>query len=248
MISRYELSLNGVSLSSFHPSLMVLDIQYADPQFEIITAAMATRPGAYVTHQTAGSAAVKVLFELHCPDIKERRRTLDRITAWAMAGGTLQTSDRPEHILSVICTAPPALTAKDFTAPLSITFSAYNPPFWQDKIPAVTTGSSLYVPGSVPPSIARAQVDADITATAAITSCSIAIGSTTIALSGISIPSGGVIKIAHNNGILSIKYGNTSLLSKRTGDDDLLAECGKSNNISVTGSITAQCTARGLWI
>lgn len=248
MISRYELTLNGVPLSSFHPSLMVLDIQYADPQLEITTAAMATRPGSYVTHQAIGSAAVKVLFELHCPDIKERRRTLDRITAWAMAGGDLQTSDRPEHILSVICTAPPALTAKDFTAPLSIAFTAYNPPFWQDKVPSVTTGSSLYVPGSVPPSIARAQVDADITATAAITSCSIAIGSTTIALSGISIPSGGVIKIAHNNGILSIKHGNTSLLNKRTGSDDLLADCGALNLITKTGNIGAKLSARGLWL
>lgn len=248
MISRYDVYLNNIALSFLHPALKVLNIEYQDPQIDVSTAEIATRPGAYVTRQNITSAAVTVSFELHIYSTQARRAALDSVIAWAMQGGTLEASDREDQQLHVICTDLPAMTAKAWTEPLSLTFTAHETPFWQDKTAATSDNGSIYVPGNVPPAIARAQVDAVLTATEDLTECSLTVNSNTIYLSGLSLEQGDTITISHENGILSIRSGQTSLLDKRTGADDLLAVCGEWNTFYTDGDVTAEISIRGLWL
>ena len=105
----------------------------------------------------------------------------------------------------------------------------------------------------LPPNAPKAYANVTVKATAAITSLTVKIGSSSIALSGISIAAGKTVVFSYDeNKILSIMTGTTSLLSKRTAksSDDLVASCGKSNKISVVASanVTATFSVKGAFI
>ena len=106
---------------------------------------------------------------------------------------------------------------------------------------------TLYVPGSGD----EALVEAEVTAGGAMSSFVVNANGESMTLSGLSIGSGGVVKITYDDQmILSIKTGTTSLLTKRTGADDLRAKCGESNTLAFTADVAASVVyrVRGLWV
>lgn len=256
MISRYEAWMDGVALSDMHDELMILDIQHTPAQRQATTARRAKGNGAYVSNIYQAQTTVTILFELHVYDTRERQLVCQRIAGWAMDGSILQVSDRPGQQLHVICDQPPAIeSVLQWTSPITMVFSAYSLPFWEESVPALLTltgtsaNNTLFVPGNA----GETYVDAEITANGALTTLTLTAGNTTISLTGLSVASGGVIKVAHDeNGILSIKYGNTSLLNKRTAAsaDDLLVTSGKLNRMAVSAnkSVSCQFNARGVWL
>jgi len=254
MISRYEAILNGISLSSIHPSIFVLDVNYQPPQTDFSTYNVAKRNGARIHKENTQSISVSVSFEIHSYSIAERQRICSLVSLWAKNGGMLEINDRPGQRLRCVCEQKPAITsAKRWTEPITITFSAYELPFWEESeqavktFPAGTSGEGLlFVPGCVD----GAFFEADIVANAAISSVSLTANGKTMNLSGLSVSAGNTIKISYTDDmILRIKNGSTSLLSKRTGADDLIAKCGELNSISFTAnaSVTVTFKVRGLW-
>lgn len=256
MISRYEVMLDGVPLSSMHDELMILDVQHTPAQRQANVARKAKGHGGYVSGIYQQQTTVSVLFELHVYDIRERQRVCDEIATAAINCKILQTSDRPGKRLHVICDQPPAIeSAQQWTSQIAMTFSAYSIPFWEETAPAVVTltgtakTDTLFVPGNA----GETFVDVEVSAPSGISSLTISAGSNTIALTGLSVAAGGVIKVTHDeNGILSIKNGNTSILSHRTAvsSDDLLVISGKRNNVSVSANNAVSCrfSARGVWL
>ena len=256
MISRYEVMLDGVPLSSMHDELMILDIQHTPAQRQANVARKAKGNGGYVSGIYQQQTTVSVLFELHVYDIRERQRVCDEIATAAINCKILQTSDRPGKRLHVICDQPPAIeSAQQWTSQIAMTFSAYSIPFWEESVPASIALSGTSKTGSffVPGNAGETFVDVEVTAPSGISSLTISVGSTTIALTGLSVAAGGVVKMTHDeNGILSIKNGNTSLLSHRTAasSDDLLVISGKQNNVSISANKAVSCNfkARGVWL
>lgn len=251
MISRYKATMDGVLLNSIHEMLQVLDIRYETSEMQRNMARRASGSGVYATNPYRQSTSVTIDFELHIYDTRERQRVCQQVIQWAR-GSVLQTSDRPGQRLHVVCDGYPAIeSALRWTDPLSVTFTAYALPYWEEEFPATATltnaSGTLFVPGNV--SEQGAKVDAEITANAALTALTLAVGSNSITLSGISVPKNGKIIVSHDeNGHLSIKYGNTSLLNKRTGSDDLLAENGKTSTVRVSGNAACKFSVRGLWM
>lgn len=250
MTSRYNVYLNNVALSSLNTSLYVSDISYAPVQEEISVANFAGRSGALVTNRRKPQTTVTVTFELHIYGTQARQNACADVIAWAKDGGILTTSDRADQYLQCVCTKLPAIeSALKWTDNLTVEFTAYAIPYWQSVTPdtATVTGSgSLFVHGNG----GKAMVNAEITAGASLTALSIAVGDTTIALSNISLSANDVVNISHDaNGILSIKKGTTSLLDKRTSasSDDLLAECGATNTVTVSENATAVISVKGVW-
>lgn len=248
MISRYEAWVDGVALSSIDPSIYVLDIQPGENNPSIRTSKVAGRAGARVTKRVHESLSVNVIFEIHEYDTVKRQAVCNKVKAWAN-GKFLTVSDRPDQQLRCVCTNYPSANAKAWTEPLTIGFAGYNPPYWEDKKETViktTSSKSALVPGNAPETL----VSATITVGASISSLTVQTGVKSLVLA-VSAVSGDKVYIGYDdNNILYIKKGTTSILDKRTGDDDLSVPCGAFSEFSVaaSGSVTAEFRLRGCWL
>ena len=253
MISRYEAYLNEVALSSISPDILVLNIEYSPPETQYVTFNVANRNGARIHKDYTASVSVQITFEIHNYDTLKRQAICQNVALWAKNGGYLETNDRLGQRLRCVCTQKPALNSRDWTAPVTIVFTAYVIPFWEQEVPAsitLTAGTSgsgqLYVPGNVDGALA----EVDILANASLSSVSLTVNGSTLSLTGLSISSENTVKIAYDDQMIqSIKVGTTSLLNKRTGADDLVMKCGEYNTVSFSSSasVTVTFKARGLW-
>ena len=255
MISRYEVALNGISLSSLHKDILILDIAYspAVPKDDMFT--VANRHGSRVYERYFDKSQVTVTFEIHAYDTSERQKICAQIVNWAKNGGTLQTSDRDGQFLQCVCSAFPAVTsAKKWTDSLSIVFMAYTVPFWQNVIPerlelsGTLSGAYWYVPGN----IAQSAVEVEIYPTDTLVYASLAIDDKIMGFNNLSITSGHSLHITYdNNMIQSIKDdAGTSLLHTRSGVDDLLAPCGAKSYVSFSTNVSSNLVfkTKGLWL
>ena len=244
----HDCQLNGVSLSGIDTRICVLDIQEDAPEM-VRTVHPLSRGGQRVRQQRR-SLTVRVQFAIHETVPSRRKAILQSIAAWAQPGGFLTVEDRPGKRLPVICTALPAMTAEDWTSPLTLTFTTTHCPWWESQTPTTVSGSNtltLTVPGSAD----FTPVDAEITNTGSqpITLLSIQCGDSYMFFSGIDLPAGETLYLTTEDGVFSAKIGDESVLAKRstTSDDLLLAPCGKACDllVSTTGTIRAAFSARG---
>ena len=131
-------------------------------------------------------------------------------------------------------------------------FAAVNVPYWQeDALTRLTLEGThdeglLTVPGNAPDTV----VEVTVVPQAALSEITLKVRDTLLTLSNLSAVVGDRITITYDDQMIqSIKKNSTSILSKRTGADDLKAVCGKSNVTEFTA--TAACTvifnARGRW-
>lgn len=254
MTSRYDVKLNNVSLSSVNDNLLIIDVAY---QTESSTEQMriANRDGARLSDRYRSANSVTVTFELHEYDIVKRQSALQDVIAWARNGGVLKINDRKNQSLRVVCDALPNISVRNWTEALTITFSAYAYPYWQNTSATVATlvgkntSGSLKLDGTAP----KAYVDVSVTTTAKLTSLTVKVGDTSISLSDLNIAANKTITFSYSSSmVLSIKCGSDSLLSKRTAksSDDLVAVCGATNTIKITASsnVTATFSAKGAWL
>jgi hypothetical protein len=253
MTSRYEAKMNNVSLASLDDSILVLDIQPVPvaPQYKTIRTAGAN--GAIVRDPYYEKSSVNILFEIHEYDIADRMEICQSIQKWASAG-ILTTNDRDGQQLNAVCESFPTVNAKSWTEQLSMTLSGYKPPFWED---ATATTQTVTVSGDevsvgVPGNVAETLVSATVTASASISTMTFNVGEKTIILSGLSLSSGDVVELAYDNGILFIRKGYDSLISKvdDSSDDVLSAKCGESVTFDFTADGAASCeySFRGCWL
>ena len=143
-VSRYEVTLNGISLASIDPNIAVLDVQYEKPQYARNFFQLADRHGARPGKAYKERAAVSILFEIHTQDIFIRQTVCQAVVAWAKDGGELQINDRPGQKLVCICEEMPSVeSVMRWTDTMTITFAAYEVPYWQEVNPTVVTGQCV---------------------------------------------------------------------------------------------------------
>ena len=255
MRSRYEAYMDGIALSSVHPKILITDISPIISSQSQKTENVANRDGIHLLSNRRAKTGVSITFELRIYDIAERQQAIQEIQRWA-CGKVLETNDRPGQVLYVSCDQFPYIgSALKWLNTLTVTFSSYDKPFWTEKSASVltlsagTSGSgSLYVPGNA----GKTLVEATVTpGSSTMANCSLTVGNTTITLTGVDATSASPVRLYYDDrDILHIVKGTTSLLDKRTGADDLLAECGKSNTMSFTASASATVSfsAKGVWL
>jgi len=254
MISRYEAVLNGQPLSAISADILIRDINYGPPQFRNTTYTLARRNGARIHRRYVERTSVTISFEIHTQRITERQAICNAVQQWARNGGILETNDRAGQRLRCVCDVLPVIgSVLRWTEVLAMTFTAYEVPFWEQIVPETLTqtGSSgsgtLFVPGSVDDAL----VEVEVTAGGTLTTLSLTANGRTMTLSGISVESGNTVKITYDeHQIQSIRTGNTSLLNKRTGVDDLLVDCGQTNTLGFSADVscTVEFKVRGLWL
>lgn len=250
MTSRYEAYMDGTSLSSVDSSIYLLDIRPEVPSPQYKKYRMAMMDGMIVRDPYYERSGVNITFEIHKYGIADRMEVCQKVQKWAN-GSILTTNDRTNQQLHAVCEAFPVANAKNWTEPLTITFGGYRPPFWEDSTATTKTLSpESSVSATIPGNVSESLVSAVVTAAASISSLAFTVGGKTINLSGLSLSSGDEVSLTYNNGILSIKKGNTSLLDKMTGDDYLSVKCGTDQLLYFDASGDASCvySYRGCWL
>ena len=254
MTSRYSVSLNNTTLSSLDNSIYINDIVYGTIAKQINSNRIATHDGGFSGREYIAEQKIQILFTVRKYVTTDRQDVIQKIIGWASAGGWLKTSDRTNQRIYVKCTQyPTAGSVMRWLDTLAIEFTAFDYPYWENTnfiYKTVSNGSSdtLVRTGKLP-----AFGIVEITAAATLTSVSVTVGSTTIALDNISVASGAKINIDYSDEhhILQIYSGTTSLLDKRTAasDDDLIFKTG-SNTISFTasGSATAKIGCKEVYL
>ena len=246
MRSRYLVGLDGVELSAIAPEIIVTDITHNAPVREVRASDIAGRNGKLYTRTVTSSTGVTVSFEIHTPDVRRRAAIMEDVQRWAMPGGVLTTSDRPDRVLRVVCESLPTIgSAQKWTGTCSIGFVAYAVPFWEDETPrrvSITGNGSktLFVPGFAAPASVEASVKN--TGSSAISSVKLTAGGTFMQFAGLSLASGQTLTVAHDErGLLTARIGGASILAKRTAasSDDLELEPGTTAALSVSTNGTA---------
>ena len=257
MRTRYLVGLDGVELSSIAPEIIVTDITHNAPVREVRSSDIAGRNGKLYTRTVTSSTGVTVSFEIHTPDVRRRAALMEEVQRWAMPGGVLTTSDRPDRVLRVVCDSLPTVeSAQKWTGVCSIGFVAYAVPFWEDETPrrVSITGNgskSLFVPGFAAPAGVEAKVTN--TGSSSISSVTLTAGETSMTFAGVALEAGKTMTIAHDTrGLLTARIDGTSVLDKRTPEssDELELDPGKHATLSVTTDGTASTTfeVRGRYV
>ena len=249
MRSRYLAALDGVELSAIAPEIIVTDITHNAPVREVRASDIAGRNGKLYTRTVTSITGVTVSFEIHTQDVRRRAAIMEDVQRWAMPGGVLTTSDRPDRVLRVVCESLPTVgSAQKWTGVCSIGFVAYAVPFWEDESPrrVSITGNgskSLFVPGFAAPASVEATVKN--TGSGTISSVTLTAGDTSMTFNGLSLASGQTMMLSHDaRGLLTARIGGTSVLDKRTAasSDELELEPGRNATLTATTNGTASTT------
>lgn len=252
-----EAYINGIGLSTLG-NIYITNISYKPAELEITTASLAQSNGENIVKQSWTRAQVTVEFVLLCDSPAARQAKYNEVVCWFRnEKSLLQVSDRPWQQLRCICTDPPKITrAIERNERLSMTFTAFETPFWEERTLSVMalTGTEeegvLYLPGNI------WNAKTEITATpdsGTLNSLSITVGGTVISFTNLGATSANPLTITYDDrSIQSIKVGPSSAMSKRTSSssDDLLAKCGANNQVGFTANVAAEVIfkARGLWL
>ena len=257
MRSRYRVSLGGVQMDSLDDNLLILDVGYTQPDRDIKKQSTANLNGYDVTDTFVGQQRVTVTFELHIYNTAKRNEACQKINQWADGTKTLKINDRANQYLSpVICEQYADIqSVRNWTDPLTIVFVSTSVPFWQssDAKTVTLTGKSAKGTLTLDGNTGSSLVSVTVTASATVTSLQLVVGSTTIKLTGISVATGKTVVVDYlKYRYLRIRADGKSVMAKLdpSSSDLLMAECGKSNSVSITANnkVTAVFTARGCWI
>lgn len=247
MISRYEVWLNDVALSEIDPSIYVSDINYKATSVKHDTHRLSGKNGQFSGETDyVQDNRITVTFEVREYDTNKRQTIVQNINAWAANGGWLKSSDRIGQRIYVKTTVyPAAYSVLRWTDALTVEFTAFDYPYWQDEFSNTIQLNSgdegdIFVPGC-----RKTDVEAVVVPAETMTGFEIECGDTRISLDGISIPANQSVKISYTDDhhILQIVSNNVSLLDKRTADsnDDLMLDPG-TGHVHFVCSVSAVCT------
>ena len=251
MILSRRVSLGGVQLDEIHEAIVIQGIDTGVPSESFETT---TRMGGYGTRLTSShvdelGVSVRFGIDVRNTDVPLRRQIWESVMTWALARGWLTISDMPDRRLYVDkVTLPGSGDLRKWTESFTITFTAYNVPFWQTMNPTLvtaekfTTGSRVITVGGNAPGVLDIIFENQSGKT--IADFQVSAGGNTLTLSGVNLAAAGTLQITHgNDGLLRITANNTSVLNKRTGSDDLYVKPGNVT-VNVTASRAGRLTIR----
>ena len=232
MTTKYNCALDGVSLAAQDDRICILDLKEDSPRLRLDRHAL-PQGGQRLT-PVRESLTVRVVFAIQEEQPHLRREAMQRVLAWAMKGGRLTTSDRPGLQLAVVCTEAPAMSAEDWTEPLTLAFTTTRCPYWEDAEATFLTASSE-ARFSVPGTAGEAPVSVTVTNTTGetVTRLSITCGDTRLVFEDVALPAGGKCCVEAADGLLSAAINGESILRQRTpgSSDLLLAPCGEASAV-----------------
>lgn len=256
---RFSVWLNGRGLQDVDETVFVLDVAEPAPEEDKQTATTAA-PGSILLSRVRRALSVTITLCVREYDIARRRAIVDEIRTLCVSGGWLEINERPDQRLWVVCDTLPAIdSSQRWTENLTIVFTAYSAPYWQQKIPTRTRVSvaTTYGVVNIRP-IGNAEetpLQAEITAsteTANIVKI-VLDDNRQIVFDALGLAAGKTLSIGHDGyGRIFATIDGVSVLSKRTADsaDDLIVPSGKNTKILLQcdKACTATFSSCGRWI
>ena len=265
MILKRRVALNGVWLDQVDSRIVISSVEPADGKDNISAVDAAAGYGQRITGNRRSTVDMVVKFRIlehgHSGSGQQARaEVLEKINAWAAAGGELTVDYKPGRRLNVILAqAPGEGSLWDYTKEFTITFRAYAIPYWEDAVASGTsfnaaagTGSrSIIIEGS-----AKTQCDVSVANTSGQTmnTCSLSVGGQGMSFTGLGLASGETLVIDHVDGLVRIRIRGTggayrSAMAMRTGADDYMVTPGTvacGYTLEKAGRITVGWRARYL--
>lgn len=254
-LTRYACAVDGLGLQDIDPTIHITDIQETAPKVRADTATNALYDGLRLTRLLRQSLSVSVTFEVHEYDAARRKAVAQRACDWAR-DGWLTVSDRPGQRLRVVCDRLPVVpSALKWTDRLTIGFTAYDLPFWQEQYPVTATFSGDNGGVIIVPTGNRACcLEAEITATGGtVDHLVLSVGGRSLAFSALGLTGGQTLSIGYDDErhLQYMRIGDASALSRRTPEsaDDLLLQAREHNAVAISANAPVRVTirARGLW-
>ena len=211
--------------------------------------------GLHLLRRQREQLSLRVRFLIEEYDIAARHQLLHLVAAWAEAGGVLTLHEDGKRVLRVVCTQFPAMSTLNWLETLSLVFTAFSCPYWEDAaetsflMPNTSDAPSklLAVPGDAPETPLNLLIR-NIGDTAITTLTISAAGK--ISFQGLTLAPGAAIRIHHNAGVFAAEMvsddSTVSILPYRTPDsaDDLLLRPGVLNEIRVEAGSAAFVSGR----
>lgn len=254
MITRCMCALNGQGLQDIDPTIIVTDIQESAPLPAFSTAANARRDGTRILRTRRQSLSVRITFEIHEYDPARRKPVAVRACDWAREG-FLTIGDRPGQRLYAVCDSLPVIpSALRWTDRLTVGFTAFALPYWQDVSPTQaafhgTAGKAVLIPGGTAPCLLEAEIEAE----GPVNALTVAVNGGMFRFTGLGMQTGEKLEIGYEDKTQRqfMKIGSRSALVCRTADsaDDLTLLPRTRNEIAVTadGPVNARFFGRGLY-
>ena len=211
--------------------------------------------GLHLLRRQREQLSLRVRFLIEEYDIAARHQLLHLVAAWAEAGGVLTLHEDGKRVLRVVCTQYPTMSTLNWLETLSLVFTAFSCPYWEDAaetsflMPNTSDAPSklLAVPGDAPETPLNLLIR-NIGDTAITTLTISAAGK--ISFQGLTLAPGAAIRIHHNAGVFAAEMvsddSTVSILPYRTPEsaDDLLLRPGVLNEIRVEASAAAFVSGR----
>lgn len=251
MITRYRAFLGSNALEEVAPNIIITDIAEEAPNMSVTTEA---KPGGgmYVTGQLRQSLSIKIKLEIHDKRIALRQEAWSKIFRWAQGEQYLQVSHRPGQRLYIDSVEFPSVSALKWTERVEIVLTAYQRPWWEEVAYSEASTEEASKSGTVTllnRGDMESPLDVTIIAIDPITTVTVSCGTQKIALSGISVPTGGEVLFRHtDSGLQEILAGGVSAMSARNGqsDDEIMVKPGINQvAFSADGNIAMSIRVRG---
>lgn len=271
MRTRFQCCLDGQPLEGAAPCAAILDIRESAPAMTCLTARPARGEGTLLLERSCDSRQVTVVFALRDRSPARRGEAMEAVQRWSR-GTRLTVSSRPGRFLTVRCTALPAVdSALRWSEGLSMVFTAWEVPFWQDAhLSRVTlSGSagsgvsplsgSLYAGGTALETPVNVQVK-NTSSSAACQGLTLTAGETSFTFTNLALNAGETLRVQTDDCdrlMLQIASSSGSLRSAmayRVGasSDALLLPCGSRGAVSVSAAesvtLEAAFSTRGRWL
>lgn len=254
MMTRHRVWLDDQPMHDLDPTIYITDVMEQTPQIDVLAFGRAIGDGQHVSRRTRQMLTVSVKFAIREYDTARRKSVMQKIHLWTMGKTWLTISDRPGQRLRVSVDNLPTITsAGKWTETLSLTFTAYESPYWEStRLHMVHTDGSaaMLVPGTAP----SAKVDVSITTGGEGNTSTITVlcDPYVIALTGMALAPGSAVIFRHDEqGVLHIEADGVSILHHRVPEsaDDLLITPGKATALSCTADqpLTATFSCREVW-
>ena len=257
MILSRQVALNGVSLDSVHPAIVIQSVDPGAAAENVQAAARMTGFGARITGSSWPQREVKVRYGIDIPkkDLEARRAVYESVCVWARQKGWLTANFMPYKRLYVDKTVISSMgDPREWTNEFELTFQAYNVPFWQDEMPEVATYTSvssgekaIRVKGNAPGVL---DVSFKNTSGSSCANVAFTVGNNTLTFTGINLANNETLEITHGtDGLLRAYVGSASKYDIMTGGDDLYVEPGnRTLTLSASGAGTLTITSYGRYI
>ena len=253
MILRRRVALDGIELDSVDSRILIQGIEPAAGKDQITAVILWGGTGSRVTAEHRDSLDIVVRFTINEKSYRpaERGEVLEKVCAWAAAGGWMTVNYKPDRRIRVICAQMPQEGDLASRRQYQITFRAYGVPCWQQENPTTLritgTASGQRDFGAAGNRSSVMDIQFRNTGSAAVNTLSVTCGGSTFSFTSLGLASGETLVIDHpDNGRLSwlrirIQAANgtyRSAMGKRTA--------GSANDLDVMpGTIRVSWSAGG---